>query len=162
MPEQKEQLADASTSPYQRADATTARLEDQIEWYDSRSRSAQKAFKRIKVIEILAAAAIPFLAVLTFPHDKLVTAGLGVLITVLEGLLHLNQYQQNWTTYRSTCETLKHEKFTYLASAGPYAAASDAHALLAERVESTVSQEHAQWASIQQQTTGSTSATSSK
>ncbi|MGA7106334.1 MAG: DUF4231 domain-containing protein, partial [Terracidiphilus sp.] len=74
-------------------------------------------------------------------------------ITVLEGLLHLNQYQQNWTNYRSTCEALKHEKFVYLAKAGPYATASDPRALLAERIESTVSQEHAQWASVQQQST---------
>jgi hypothetical protein len=33
-----------------------------------------------------------------------VTGGLGVVITVLEGMLHLNQYQQNWINYRSTCE----------------------------------------------------------
>jgi hypothetical protein len=103
------------------------------------------------VVEILSAAAIPFLAGLSYRYDKLVTGGLGVLITILEGLLHLNQYQQNWTNYRSTCEALKHEKYVYLAKAGPYATAQDPHALLAERIESTVSQEHAQWASVQQQ-----------
>lgn len=132
------------------ADPIFARLEDQIDWYDRKSRAAQRIFKRFKVIEILAAAAIPFLAAVGFRGLNLVTAGLGVLITVLEGLLHLNQYQQNWTTYRSTCESLKHEKFVYLARAGPYASVSDPRALLADRVESTVSQEHAQWASVQQ------------
>ena len=76
-----------------------------------------------------------------------------MLITVLEGMLHLNQYQQNWINYRSTCEELKHEKYVYLGHAGPYANANDPHALLAERVESLVSQEHAQWASVQQQST---------
>jgi Protein of unknown function (DUF4231) len=133
------------------SDPIFGRLEDQISWYGRKSRSAQRTFKRIKVVEILAAAAIPFLAGLTFRYDRLVTAGLGVLITILEGVLHLNQYQQNWTNYRSTCEALKHEKFVYLGNAGPYATAPNPHALLAERVESTVSQEHAQWASIQQQ-----------
>jgi hypothetical protein len=133
------------------SDPIFARLEDQINWYDRKSRSAQRTFKRIKVVEILSAAAIPFLAGLNYPHDKLVTGALGVLITILEGLLHLNQYQQNWTNYRSTCEALKHEKYVYLGNANPYASAHDAHALLAERIESTVSQEHAQWASIQQQ-----------
>ena len=118
-----------------------------------RSRSAQRIFKRIKIVEILGAAAIPFLAGLNYPGDRQVTGGLGVLITILEGLLHLNQYQQNWTNYRSTCEALKHEKFVYLAHAGPYATAPDPRALLAERIESTVSQEHAQWASVQQQST---------
>lgn len=132
-------------------DPIFTRLEDQIDWYDRKSRSAQHTFKRIKVVEILSAAAIPFLAGLNYPHDKLVTGGLGVLITILEGLLHLNQYQQNWTNYRSTCEALKHEKYVYLGKASPYATAQDPHALLAERIESTVSQEHAQWASVQQQ-----------
>ena len=132
-------------------DPIFTRLEDQIDWYDRKSRSAQHTFKRIKVVEILSAAAIPFLAGLNYPHDKLVTGGLGVLITILEGLLHLNQYQQNWTNYRSTCEALKHEKYVYLGKASLYATAQDPHALLAERIESTVSQEHAQWASVQQQ-----------
>ncbi len=152
MPPEFVQTAPVSSLPDPNTDPIFARLEDQIDWYDRKSRSARRVYKRIKVVEILAASAIPFLAGLSFPRDKLVTAGLGVLITLLEGLLHLNQYQQNWTTYRSTCEALKHEKFVYLANAGPYATASSPHALLAERIESTVSQEHAQWASIQQQT----------
>jgi hypothetical protein len=150
MPEQNA-ASPAVPVPSPKSDPIFDRLEDQIDWYDRKSRSAQRIFKRIKVTEILAAAAIPFLAATSFPHDKLVTAGLGVLITVLEGLLHLNQYQQNWSNYRSTCEALKHEKFVYLARAGPYTNAPDARALLAERIESTVSQEHAQWASVQQQ-----------
>ena len=73
--------------------------------------------------------------------------GGGALIVVLEGLQQLQQYQQNWTTYRSTCERLKHEKFLFLARAGPYAAAPDPEPLLAERVEGLVSQEHAAWVS---------------
>jgi hypothetical protein len=40
-------------------------------------------------------------------------------IAVLEGVLHLNQYEQNWITYRSTCESLKHKKYVYLGKAGP-------------------------------------------
>jgi hypothetical protein len=133
------------------SDPIYARLEEQINWYDRKSSSAQRTFKRIKVAEILAAAVIPFLAGISLPHDKLIIAGLGVMITILEGFLHLNQYQQLWGTYRGTCEALKHEKYVYLAKAGPYATATDPRALLAERVESLVSQEHAQWNSFQQQ-----------
>jgi Protein of unknown function (DUF4231) len=133
------------------SDPIMERLEDQIAWYDGRGMANQQAYKRIKVAEILAAAIIPFLAGLGVPHTRFVTAGLGVLITVLEGLLHLNQYQQNWINYRSTCEALKHEKYTYLGQAAPYSNVPDPHALLAERVESLVSQEDARWASTQQQ-----------
>ncbi len=150
MPQQNSAQSEVP-APDSKTDPIYGRLEEQIAWYDRNSRSSQRIFKRIKIVEILAAAAIPFLAGLNYPHDKSVTAGLGVLITILEGMLHLNQYQQNWINYRSTCEALKHEKYLYLAKAGPYATVADPRALLAERVESTVSQEHAQWASVQQQ-----------
>src|ERR1700676_3227017 len=89
------------------ADPIRERLEDQISWYDRKSLFNQRMFKRIKMIEILAAAVIPFIAAFNPPHIGWVTGALGVLITVLEGMLHLNQYQQNWIAYRSTCESLK-------------------------------------------------------
>jgi hypothetical protein len=127
------------------------RLEDQIAWYEHKSLSNQRTFKRIKVAEILAAAVIPFLAALNLKEATWATGGLGLTVTVLEGLLHLNQYQQNWVTYRSTCESLKHEKYLYLGRGGPYAGAEDPRALLAERIESLVSQEHAKWVSAQLQ-----------
>jgi len=132
-------------------DPTMGRLDDQIAWYDRKSQINQRVYKRMKMVEILAAALIPFLAAWRFPHVLVVTAALGLMITVIEGALHLNQYQENWIAYRSTCESLKHEKYVYLGKASPYASAADPHALLAERVESLVSQEHAKWASAQQQ-----------
>ena len=132
-------------------DPIMERLEDQIAWYDRKSMTNQQVFKRIKTVEIAAAAIIPFLAALSLPRVMWATGGLGVLITVLEGMLQLNQYQQNWIAYRSTCESLKHEKYVYLGMASPYASAVDPHALLAERIESLVSQEHAKWASVRQQ-----------
>jgi hypothetical protein len=132
-------------------DPIVQRLEDQIAWYDLKSIYNQRVYKRIKVIEILAAAFIPLVAVLPIPHTPIITGSLGVLITVLEGLLHLNQYQLNWTSYRSTCEALKHEKFVYIAKAAPYAGVPDPYALLAERIESLVSQEHAKWTAAQSQ-----------
>jgi hypothetical protein len=75
--------------------------------------------------------------------------GLGVRIAILEGLQQLHQYHANWIGYRATCEALRHEKFLFLAKAGPYTAASDPRALLAERVESLVSQENTKWTAAQ-------------
>ena len=128
-------------------DVTLDHLQDQIEWYDRTSGYNQRLFKYLKILTISAAALVPALAKV----DGRVVAGLGVLIVVVEGLQQLNQYHSNWISYRSTCEALKHEKFLYLAEAGPYASANDAHALLAERIESLISQEHAKWASTQEQ-----------
>lgn len=77
------------------SDPIAGRLEDQIAWYDRKSQSNQRIFKQIKMIEILAAALIPFLAAPNLKEAMWATGGLGVLVTVFEGMLHLNQYQQN-------------------------------------------------------------------
>lgn len=126
------------------------RLESQIAWYDKKSNQNQRWFKRLKVLQIVTAAAIPVAAALSVSTEVIGAA--GALIVVLEGLQQLQQYQQFWTTYRSTCERLKHEKYLYLAHAGPYTMAPRPEALLAERVEGLVSQEHAAWVSQQQET----------
>jgi Protein of unknown function (DUF4231) len=130
-------------------DPIQKRLEDQLAWYSQKSRAARSAFKRIKVTEIVAAALIPFLTgqitKQAWPEVSYLIGGLGVLITVLEGILHLNQYQENWSSYRNTAESLKHEKFLYQAKAGPYANAADPRVALAERVEALISQENSQW-----------------
>ena len=149
-----------STAPasYDKSDPIIDRLEDQIKYYDSKSSRLQKTYKRMKVAEIVSAAFIPFFSALHLSDVNshlpitmgAVTALLGVLITILEAVQQLNQYQQTGVTYRSTCEALKHEKFTYIAHAGVYASVSDPRALLAERIETIGSQENSKWASLQQ------------
>ena len=142
----------------QTIDPIIERLEDQISYYDTKSSRCQKSYKHIKLVEIISAALIPFLAALHVAdtHDyvkaafAITTALLGVLITILEGVLQLQQYQQIWVTYRATCEALKHEKYTYIAKAGVYASAADPRALLAERIETIGSQENTKWTSLQQ------------
>jgi hypothetical protein len=128
---------------------TLERLEDQIQWYDRKSRQAQRHFKLFKLIQLLAAASIPVVA--TIGVNAAIPAALGGAIVVLEGFLQLNQYQQNWAAYRSTCEALKHEKFLFLGHAGPYARADDGLPLLADRIEGLISQEHAKWVSAREE-----------
>jgi Protein of unknown function (DUF4231) len=131
------------------ADPTMERLEDQITWYDTKSAYNQRMVKLLKGTEALAAAVIAFSAGLKLAPT--LTAGLGAAILVLEALQHFNQYQNNWIAYRSTCEALKHEKYLYLATAGPYQDATDPHTLLAERTESHISKEHAKWVSVREE-----------
>jgi hypothetical protein len=147
----------APQSEFDTSDPVIQRLTEEQAWYSAKSRAARTAFKRIKVTEIVAAAMIPFLTGQLWPGVTYMVGGLGVLITILEGLLHLNQYQENWTNYRNTAESLKHEKFLFLASAGPYAGAANPRAMLAERVEALISQENSQWvAALQKSAQGDT------
>jgi hypothetical protein len=124
-----------------------SRLETQIAWYSKKSRYNQRWFKALKVVQIVIAAVIPVAAAADV-GSAWIGAG-GAVIVALEGLQQLQQYQQNWAAYRSTAERLKHEKFLFLSEAGPYASVERPEALLAERVEGLVSQEHAAWVSQQ-------------
>jgi Protein of unknown function (DUF4231) len=130
-------------------DPVMARLQEQIAWYSRKSLQNQRWFKTLKILQLLCAALIPVLAATSIP--RVVAAVLGALILVLEGLQQMNQYQQNWISYRATSEALKHEKYLHLARAGPYARARNPRAVLAERTESLVSQEQAKWVSTREE-----------
>lgn len=129
-------------------DSGYQRLELQIRWYDSKSGQAQRYYKNVKVAEFVLSAAVPFTAMLHGPT----TAVLGLGAVLLEGLQQLNQWQHNWITYRSTCEALRHEKYSYLGSSGVYdgLSADEARKVLVERVESLISTEHSKWISQQE------------
>jgi Protein of unknown function (DUF4231) len=128
---------------------TFKRLDEEIRWYDEKSTFNQRRFKLVKGAQLLSAAAIPVVATIDF--HAAIAATLGALVVVLEGFQQLNQYQQNWSSFRSTAEALKHEKFLYLAGAGPYRRSRHALPLLADRIEGLISQEHAKWVSAREE-----------
>lgn len=124
------------------------RLDDQITWYDRRSQWNQQWFKRLQVTQIIAAASIPFLVSLLPGTDlpsKIILGLLGLIIAGLAAFLGLYQLQENWLRYRTTCESLKHEKYIFLTKTDPYQG-SDSFPLLVERVESLISRENTSWA----------------
>jgi hypothetical protein len=133
------------------SDPTWGRLKDQLDWYDRRSQAAQRAYKWVKVAQLLLAAGVPVAVASAAPG--VLIALLGGLVVVLEGIQQLYQWQTNWVLYRATAEALKHERYLYLAQAGPYSG-RDRHRLLAERIEGLVSQEHAKWTEGRHQTVG--------
>jgi hypothetical protein len=132
-------------------DSTWERLEHQISWYGRKSQENQHWYKWLKLLELAVAAVLPVVASLSSP--VWVTGGLAAVIVVLEGTQHLYQFHEHWITYRSTAEVLKHERYLYLAKAGPYLG-EDRHRQLAERIEGLTSQEHAKWVASHQEPLG--------
>jgi hypothetical protein len=119
------------------------RLDDQIVWYDRASVSAQFWFKALKIVQLVAAAIIPLFVLFGVPNSEKVAAVLGLIILIVEGLQQLNKYETNWIRYRSTCEALKHERYLFKTSAGPYAKAEQAIPALVQRIDDLISQEQA-------------------
>src|ERR1700730_10304994 len=130
-------------------DPTLARLDNQLNWYDGKSAFSKRWYIRLRVASLFAAAAVPITS--TLGHSA-VTSVLGALIVIVEGVQQLNGFHENWMRYRSTAESLKHEKYLHAALAGPYHSSDDPKRLLAERVEELVSTEHSRGVSDASQT----------
>src|SRR5205809_1237369 len=123
------------------------RLSDQIDWYDRKSGTNQRWFKRLRFGEIVAAAIIPFLS--GFAGNsfsiKIAIGALGVVVAVIASLLGLLQLQEHWIEYRATAESLRKEKFLFLTQTEPYDK-DDAFHRFVQRVESLLSKENTEWA----------------
>jgi hypothetical protein len=123
------------------------RVDRQIDWYNRKSENNQQWFRLLRIVEIVAAAAIPLLAAYadTIAPIKLIVGGLGLLVAVIAGVLGVYQFQELWTGYRTICEALKQEKYLFLTKTPPYDQ-GDPFPLFVQRIENTISKEHANWA----------------
>lgn len=121
------------------------RVDDQIHWYDNKSKRNQQAYKWLRVYEIAAAAMIPFLTGYIALHGVKFSVGLlGVSVSIVSGALALYKFQENWVQYRSTSEALNSEKHLYLTKAPPYDTGQP-FSLFVQRVESLLSKETSGW-----------------
>ncbi|OQY02216.1 MAG: hypothetical protein B6I26_01325 [Desulfobacteraceae bacterium 4572_130] len=126
------------------------RLEKQILWYSKESRFNQKFHKLLRLTEIIFAALIPFLAGMVgkIPYSTWIIGGLGVVIAVCAGASSVWKFHENWIQYRTSAETLKHEKYLYLTKSYPYNEENQENAFnyFVKRVENLISKENTQWA----------------
>jgi len=127
------------------------RVENQIIWYDEKSQFNQRWFKRLQVSVILASATIPFLVGI-LPSEsiwlKVIVGSLGLIVAAAASILGLYKFQENWIEYRTTCESLRHEKFLFLTKTDPYNTEDPFH-LFVERVEGLISKENTDWSKYQ-------------
>ncbi|MCR4436752.1 MAG: DUF4231 domain-containing protein [Clostridiales bacterium] len=130
------------------ADFMKLRVEDQISWYDKKSRFNQSWYKGLRICEISLSLSIPLLTAVVPDGwaNKVVVGSVGIIVAVTAGVLLLFKFQENWIQYRTAAETLKHEKFLFLTGAGPYNNAENAFPIFVERIESLISKENANWA----------------
>lgn len=123
------------------------RLDEQQKWLSGKSSFNQRWYKRLRVVEIVVAASIPFFASLInsgMPSMSYVVAFLGFVIAAVSAFLSLNKFQENWIEYRAAAETLKREKFLFLTRTPPYTDGA-AFATLVERVEAVLQKQNAGW-----------------
>jgi hypothetical protein len=127
-------------------------LDAQIQRYGQGGTVYKTFHHSLKVIQLILTAAIPLVAL--FSSKELspgITAGLGAVILVLEGVHSLVRPDEVWLTYRTAQMALLSERRLFCARRGPYAETTDAGGVLAERVDMIVSSEYNRFRAIQEQ-----------
>ena len=121
------------------------RVDDQIAWYSSKSQTNKKCFLRCQIAAILASAAVPvFAQFLKLSWASVTVGALGAISAVIASIVSLYHFREHWVDYRTTAESLKHEKYMYLTKTGPYEGENN-FSLFIQRVESLISQENTTW-----------------
>jgi hypothetical protein len=125
------------------------RYEDQIDWYDRKAARNQTIYRWMQWTLIVLAAITPILIELDLkPLGWLQWATLtSAIVAILTAGMKTFKYQENWINYRTTCETLRKERYFYDAGLGDYGTEKDKEAIFVERVESLISRENTMWVS---------------
>jgi hypothetical protein len=118
-----------------------------IAWHTLAYRQAMRWYNGLKVIQIVAAAAIPVLTGVggNGQSFRILIAVLGGLIVILEGVQQLKKYGQNAVLWGQGKEALKREYYLYLAKAGPYSG-NQPDKIFADRIEQIIGNEVGKWA----------------
>ena len=127
------------------------RVDDQINWYDQKSKSAQKWYKRLQIAEIILASLIPLLSgyMPSYKWIAFIVGLFGAIIAVIESITKLNKYHENWIQYRSTCEMLRYQKHLYLTGSAPYNNQNETiDNIFVRNIESIISSENNQWKNL--------------
>lgn len=129
------------------------RYYSQIDWYDNKSSWNKKRYEWFQWSLITLSAMTPVLIAIdwslsAYPSLKWLPIVTSVLVAVLTSALKIFKFQENWISYRTTCETLKKEIYFLGARIGDYASVEDREALFIDRVENLISRENTLWLSV--------------
>jgi hypothetical protein len=132
-------------------DGATTLIAERSAWYGREARTNKRAYQLLKAIQLLCAAAIPIISLLSGSiAARIATAVLAAVIGLLEALSQLKDYQKNWLGFRAAREALKREDLLFSAKAGPNRKDDSPELLYVERCDSIISGESAKWIATQQ------------
>jgi len=138
------------------------RVDDQIKWYGAKSTINKTYHIWTNGLIIFFAAMIPFVSGVDIENTKwpqYATAILGVMTATLTGLSALLKFQEKWTTYRITAESLRREKILYKTAASPYDKNANSFKRFVHNVESIMNNENSSWNEIMNRKEGANAET---
>ena len=119
------------------------RVDFKIDLYQSLSRQQKIRYYMVSVLTIILAASVP-VAVNVFA-GRVAPTVISLLLTILVGLEKLFLFREHWKNYDLAEESLRKEKYLFLARAGGYAGKGEDEAfrILVENFEERIHEERA-------------------
>jgi len=126
------------------------RLENQIKWYDNKSKWQKKMYYSCQLVLTTLSASITAISGIQYftKHISWFLPLLGAISVITQGILGFTKFQEKWIQYRTISETLKKEKYMFLTQSGTYDDSNESFNTFVERCESIISNENINWANI--------------
>jgi hypothetical protein len=96
-------------------------IEIQIAYYNNHGVSHSRLYWSCKVPSLVSASLVPVFALQMSESFKTVTAMLGAIVVISEGLIQIGRYHDNWVTGIAARDGLERERELFVAEVGPYA-----------------------------------------
>ncbi|MCP5245836.1 MAG: DUF4231 domain-containing protein [Burkholderiales bacterium] len=117
-----------TTERQQRADEYfQVHLNGQREWYSKKATSYKKWGQILSVVVIGSGALVSVVQLVPVDTDvgarviAMLTAFLGLIITLAKGIDRIGKFEESWVSYRKASESMKREYRLYINNAGSYA-----------------------------------------
>ena len=130
-------------------DYLSQRWQSQYEYHRKSAARNKRAFQTLRLIEIVLAAAIPFVNNIDSENLNeswwdLFVSFQAISITIIAGIMMLYKFHENWINSRVVTEQLKAEKVQFETQTGPYDR-EDADRRFIERIERILGNEVRDW-----------------
>jgi hypothetical protein len=131
----------------------TERVDNQIAWYGRKSGINKRFYHWTNGGIIFCSALIPLVTGMdmtgglfgTSLKPSLLAGMLGVLTASLSGFAALMKFQDKWTLYRLTSESLQREKILFETATAPYQGGAASFHLFVSNVERILAHENTGW-----------------
>lgn len=140
------------------------RVNDAIAWYDKSADKQKKLYLRMRATTVIGGALVPVLVNVQIEYVNVLTTIISLIVVLLVSLESVYHYREQWTNYRSTEQSLRHEYFLFTSKGGVYASKNRAAAYqyFVERVEDLISSENASTLKVMSSITDSSMGSKSK
>ncbi len=123
------------------------RVDDQYCYYDGKAAKLKKLAQFLQIAILVCGALIPLSVKLaeTWPIASYLTIGLGVLVTIFQGVSTVGKHSELAKLFRGTAEKLKREQYLFLHDIGEDGKAPYDFKIFVAKCEQIMSNENNRW-----------------